>query len=76
MYKLIEWIRVLTMSTDSCAVNNSNNMANYHTNMNNIHMTVNKQRHTKYFQRCLDVLPPRLAAHDSTRYEQMKDNNN
>lgn len=74
MYKLIEWIRVLTISTDACTVNNDN-MDNLHTNMNNIHMIVNKVRHTKYFQRCLDVLPPRLASQDSTRYhltEQLK----
>lgn len=54
------------MSTDAYSMNNSD-MINYNANMNNIHMIVNKKRHTKYFQRCLDVLPPRLASHDSTR---------
>ncbi|XP_031628291.1 geranylgeranyl transferase type-1 subunit beta isoform X2 [Contarinia nasturtii] len=54
------------MSTEVCNADN-NSMANYHANMNNIHANVNTKRHTKYFQRCLDVLPPRLASHDSTR---------
>lgn len=55
------------MSTDAYSLNGD--MIDYNTNMNmnNIHAIVNKKRHTKYFQRCLDVLPPRLAAHDSTR---------
>lgn len=65
MYKLIEWLNELTMSTDAYSL--SNDMAtNFHA-MNNINSIVNKKRHTKYFQRCLDVLPPRLASHDSTR---------
>lgn len=28
---------------------------------------INRQRHAKYFLMCLDLLPPRLASHDSTR---------
>lgn len=78
MYKLTEWIRVLTMSTDAYSINDmANDMANnmlddmatnyYAISHSNIHTAVNKKRHIKYFQRCLDVLPPRLAAHDSTR---------
>ncbi|XP_055297710.1 geranylgeranyl transferase type-1 subunit beta isoform X1 [Sitodiplosis mosellana] len=59
--------KVLTMSTDACSTNTSDMTNNYHANMNNVHNIVNKKRHTKYFQRCLDVLPPRLASHDSTR---------
>lgn len=65
MYKLIEWINELTMSTDTYSLN-SDMATNFHA-MNNIVSIINKKRHTKYFQRCLEVLPPRLASHDSTR---------
>lgn len=65
MYKLFEWISVLTMSTDAYSLN-SDMATNYHA-INNTYSIVNKKRHIKYFQRCLDVLPPRLASHDSTR---------
>lgn len=68
MYKLIEWISMLTMSTEQYPVNESEMASNVFQDISAPPM-VNRKRHAKYFQRCLDVLPPRLASHDSTRYE-------
>lgn len=65
MYKLIEWIRLLTISTDAYSVNSDLSSINIDETMQ---MAVNRKRHTKYFERCLNVLPPRLASHDSTRF--------
>lgn len=65
MYKLIEWIRLLTISTDAYSVNSDLSSINIDDTMQ---MVVNRKRHTKYFERCLNVLPPRLASHDSTRF--------
>lgn len=62
MYRLIEWIRVLALpSMDNNQLNSEMN------SINNGQSTVHRNRHTKYFQRCLDVLPPRVASHDTTR---------
>lgn len=65
MYKLIEWIRLLTDTTDAYSVNSE--LASVYTE-DTMEIAVNRKRHSKYFQRCLDVLPPRLASHDSTRF--------
>lgn len=67
MYKLIEWIRLLTMSTDQY-LTNANEMSSNVFYDNTVQSTVNKKRHAKYLQLCLDVLPPRVSAHDSTRF--------
>lgn len=65
MYKLIEWIRLLTQSADAYSINSD--LASVYSE-DTMQMAVNRKRHAKYFQRCLDVLPPRLASHDSTRF--------
>lgn len=66
MYKLIEWIRLLTISTDAAySVNSDLSNINIDETMQ---MAINRKRHSKYFERCLNVLPPRLASHDSTRF--------
>lgn len=67
MYKIIEWIRELTMTTEEAYSLNSDMATNFHA-MSTIDTDFNKRRHIKFFLRCLDVLPPRLASHDSTRY--------
>lgn len=59
MYRLIEWIRVLALTPTE--LNNNSEMSSDN------EAIVHRKRHAKYFQRCLDVLPPRLASHDSTR---------
>lgn len=64
MYKLIEWIRLLTVSTDDFNLNSE--LSSVHTE-DTMQMALNGKRHAKYFQRCLDVMPPQLASHDSTR---------
>lgn len=66
MYKLIEWIRVLTQTPNENCLNNCEMTSVY--SESSMNLIVNRKRHTKYFQRCLDVLPPRLASHDSTRF--------
>lgn len=65
MYKLIEWIRLLTISTDAYSVNSDLSSINIDETMQ---MAVHRKRHAKYFERCLNVLPCRLASHDSTRF--------
>lgn len=60
MYKLIEWIRLLTFPGYT-VVNESTQII-----MENVN--VNRKRHAKYFLLCLELLPPRLASHDSTRF--------
>lgn len=59
MYKLIEWIRLLTSPGYSVVDDPTQIMEG---------SAVNRKRHAKYFLLCLELLPPRLASHDSTRY--------
>lgn len=54
MYKLIQYIKELTMSGYTFE-----NIADA--------MVVTRRKHAKYFLRFLNLLPPRLASHDSTR---------
>lgn len=53
MYKLIEYIKDLTMS--GYTFENLNTAG------------VQKKFHARYFLRFLHMLPPRLASHDSTK---------
>lgn len=59
MYKLIDWIRLLTFSGYTVEDAQTQIMESG---------TVNRKRHAKYFLLCLELLPPRLASHDSTRF--------
>lgn len=58
MYKLIEYIKDLTMSGYSFENVNGNG--------------VHKKVHARYFMRFLNLLPPRLASHDSTKYAELQ----
>lgn len=56
MYKLIEWIRLLTSPGYTLETEQMDGAQ------------INRKRHAKYFLMGLNLLPPRMASHDSTRY--------
>lgn len=76
MYKLIEYVRNMSLyaTTTTSSTTESSNLLNNGSNV--LHsgaapreLDIAVKRHAKYFKRFLELLPGKLALHDSTRYE-------